>query len=387
MKLKLQIFSKRLLTLIFLVVLANASCAAASEPFAAAVAANWSAWSGVANVGADTPVLIRTLIDKLGNPTMAATSNDAAALAAVAFYYSLAAPEKLADGKLNRNPTISLSSIITVDANNNPLCSEIGSKINLLCFQPMAAELQKLANNGFPLYTSGQPVFANIQQNKIGDCYLMSAIGWLVHNRPAAIPGMITVFKTGTPIGSEIPYNYYVDLPGMKSHARGNVKLTQAEVAFFSKNATASDGLWEPVIQKAVAQALLDYYQDADKNEVLYNLELKVTSAGNIQKIFTGARSRSYSHKNSSIDGWEAALAAALGNPDKTVMVQAMTPSRGGSAYLPGDHWYAVLAYDAPSQKLTLWNPWGDTNEYRIDGIFTMVLQDFYDHYEYLTIQ
>ena len=365
----------------------SSSCLAAADPFMLAVARNWSAWSGVANADAVTTVQIRTLIDKLGDPTMAATSNDAAALAAITFYYSLVAPEKLADGKLNRNPAITRNSIMTADANNNFQYTEIGSAINSVCFQPMIAELNRLASNGFPLYTSGQPVFANIQQNKIGDCYLMSAIGWLVHNRPAAIPGMITVFANKEPYNTEIPYTYYVALPGLKRAERGNVKLTQAEVAFFSKNTTVSDGLWEPVIQKAVAQTLLDYYQGEDNNEVLYNLELKVTSAANIQKIFTGSRSRGYNHKNSTASGWGTELSKALGNPDNLRMVQAMTPGRGGSPYLPGDHWYAILAYDGSTQTVTVWNPWGDTNQYRTDGIFTMALQDFYDRYEYLTVQ
>ncbi|MEI6286058.1 MAG: hypothetical protein WCP79_06095 [Bacillota bacterium] len=365
----------------------SGSCLAVADPFMLAVARNWSVWSGTANATTDTSLQTRSLIDKLGDPAMAATSNDAAALAAIAFYYSLVAPEKLADGKLNRNPAITLNSIMTTDASNNSQYTETGSKINSVCFQPMVAELNQLAGKGFPLYTSGQPTFANIQQNKIGDCYLMSAIGWLVHNRPAAIPGMIKLSKITTASGTEIPYRYHVNLPGMKNNNRGNVTLTQAEVAFFSKITTVADGMWEPVIQKAVAQTLLDYYQGDDDNEVLYNLELKVTSAANIQKIFTGSRSRGYNHKNSTASGWGEAMNSALGNPNNLRMVQAMTPGHGGSPYLPGDHWYAILAYDAPNMSVTIWNPWGDTNQYRTDGVFTMALQDFYDRYEYLTIQ
>lgn len=206
-------------TLVIMMSLMCNSCIAAitidtADPFIQTLTRNWARWSEVSDAGVTTPLQVHGLIDKLGDPGMADSSEDAAALAAVAYYYSLVAPGKLPDGRPDRNPTITLNNIFTIEANGTVVYTPAGQKINELCFLPMSGELKSLKQNQFPLFLNGQPVFTNIHQNAVGDCYLVSAIGWLVHNSPQAIPGMMTAFTNEQASGTVIPYSYYVNLPG-----------------------------------------------------------------------------------------------------------------------------------------------------------------------------
>ena len=336
------------------------------------VANDWTLWANDPSATATTEITTLTLINDMANPAMAPTSAEAAALASIAYYYSLITPTKGTDRS-------------TILVSQNDILTNTGSaiyqnKTGNGSFTTMYTTLQNLLVNSFPLYTKGQPLFSDIQQNKIGDCYFISAVGWLTLNSPGTIPNMISsVYHASAP--TAIPYAYDVRL----ASGTQKVTLTQAEVAFFSKSSTVSDGLWEPVLQKAVAQAIANSSTSSndDTIEPLWTLETTISTAGKIQSLLCGATSYETGHKRSEAT-WGKVLQLALSN---NKIIQAMSNAKASDGIV-GDHWHAILGYDNTTNKYIMWNPWGDTTTSaqnpRTDGKFELNLHELYIHFNCL---
>lgn len=352
------------------------------DNFKKIVESSWPVWTRIPKINPQTKIPVLTLINDLADNSMAPSTAQAAALASIAYYYSLVLPNQDAGGKINRDVKLSLNDVLNQTCDyiyypNYEIWTNYGS------FCTMYSALMNLTANNYPLYTKGQPLFSDIQQNKIGDCYFMSAIGWLTLNSPGTIPGMISqTYSAATPA----VYNVRLTT-GMQ-----RVQLTPAEIVFFSKSSTVSDGIWEPVLQKAVAQAIAasdTSTQPIDKIEPLWNLETTIPKAGTIQQMLCGGKSYWYDHTYDETS-WGQALQQALSN---NKIIQALS----GAAVdgVVGDHWHAIIGFDNTTNKYIMWNPWGDTTTHnyprigtetsdfpRVDGKFEMTLAELYSHFK-----
>ncbi|MFA6074703.1 MAG: hypothetical protein WCV63_03750 [Negativicutes bacterium] len=365
-----------------------AFAAEANNDFIKSIQDNWSRWSESENAAAPTAIRVQHLLDIIPDSSKATTVTDAVTLAAITRYYSLEKKGFSSDKERSISPSDLIDS-----SSGQPVLTETGTAIaqNSFC-QQMLPALQSLATANFPLYANGQPTFTNVQQNKVGDCFLISAIGYMVSQKPELITGIVTATPLSTAAIGQVPYEFFVKFPN-GAHNGGapyKVTLSLAELAFFTSPATLSDGVWEPVIQKATAVCLKNYYGSKakiDRNDVLWNLQLNHSPAAYIQEIFTGCSTpKIYYLGRDSVSGDKVAKSIVEALKQKRI-VQAMKGSNNPSPQYPGDHWYAIIGYDKSLDTISIWNPWGDNHSGRKNGVSQLAVSDFVKEFEYLVIQ
>lgn len=347
---------------------------------------NWSHWADDGSASAE--IKVKRLLDIIPDASKAPTVADAAVLSSITRYYSLEKKGFFSDPER----TVNFGDLVD-NSSGQAVLTETGEAIAQGAFySQMLQALQKLEVASFPLYTSGAPTFTNIQQNKVGDCFLISAIGYIISQKPELITGIITLTQLPTTTAGQVPYEFSVKFPegAHNGHSPYKVTLSLAELAFFTSPATLTDGTWEPAIQKAVALCLQNYYGSKakiDRNDPLWNLQLNHSPAAYIQEIFTGCSAPkvfTLGHGASSNDSIASSIVAAL--KEKRI-VQAMKGSKNPSPQYPGDHWYAIIGYDAGANTISIWNPWGDNHSGRKNGVSQLAVADFTKEFEYLVIQ
>ncbi|MFO0825387.1 MAG: C2 family cysteine protease [Gemmataceae bacterium] len=230
------------------------------------------------------------------------------------------------------------------------------------------------------------PRVPGMTQGYIGDCFLVASIGAAVHRNPEHVRKLITVHKDGS---------CEVTFPGVKTVKVP--KLTDAEICLGSS--ARDQGLWLNVFEKALGE--LTYQTKGSKNPKDIDIDTisRGGSTADVLKLLTAHQIVTVSLKPDK-PHTKAELAALQGQLHK--LMQTATLERhlmccatsGGT--LPhgivSHHAYAIVGYDAASQTVHIWNPWGGNydvtlkpglkpgleNGYEISkGMFAIPLNDF----------
>jgi hypothetical protein len=212
----------------------------------------------------------------------------------------------------------------------------------------------------------------DVDQNQLGDCFLMSAIAAVARANPAAIERLIKDNGDGT-------YNVtvYVD----KGWFRKDLQPTVVRVTpVFPYNASGNPSyagagdtgakgpeLWVMLIEKAWAISKGGYDELDDGG-----FDAKAMEG------LTGSKST-----NDDVDDYtEAELAAKLANALKAH--QAVTTSTPGKKKdldkhgIVGDHVYSVIAVDVQAMEIRLQNPWGSNFELKLSmSVYHSLFDDF----------
>jgi len=212
----------------------------------------------------------------------------------------------------------------------------------------------------------------DVDQNQLGDCFLMSAIAAVARANPAAIERLIKDNGDGT-----YDVTVYVD----KGWFRKDLQPTTVKVTpVFPYNAKgmpayagAGDAgvkgpeLWVMLIEKAWAIAKGGYDE--------------LDEGGFGAKAMEGLTGQT-SAKHDTDDFTEAELAVKLANALKDK--RAITTSTPGSKKsmdkygIVGDHEYSVIAVDVAAMEIRLQNPWGTSYELKLPmSVYRSLFEDF----------
>ncbi|MFA6583499.1 MAG: hypothetical protein WCS77_04305 [Elusimicrobiaceae bacterium] len=323
-----------------------------ATPFSAAVNANWDKWSG----GQDT-VVRADLVPKLADP--AYTGDNAAALAALTFYLR----KDRSHIPVSKQDAASLTDPTTMAAYNE-----------------MSAKLKTMSR---AVFSSGGPDFEKMQQHPATDCYFYSGTGWIAKYRPDVIKKAI---KT---LGEK---GYRVTFPSGEDAIVA--APTDAEIAYNDSPMTLQSGIWMSILAKA--EGVLEG-QKNEKRAAIADPVLRVDVGGGpeaIVKRWTGKKPVNY--RLGEEGDIKAVRKALVKMAENNLMAEVFARKPKGK--IAGNHCYAVMDFDAGTDTVTVWNPWGndftpkgpdgpDFGYARRHGVFKIPLSEFMRCFSFLSIE
>lgn len=312
---------------------------------------NWKSWSQ----GNDAVAKL-DLIARMASPEY--TGEDAAALVALEIY-------------LKKNPSVDLKTVAALD---DP---EIIDR-----YYRNVLKLRRVKRT---LFVNGQPGFELLQQGPAGDCYFFSTTGWMAKNRPGDVMNAITQLGDG---------RFQVRF------ANGDEATvttpTDAELAVNDSDSTLQDGLWMSVLEKATGTIQARIFR---KSAAIPDPTVAIDTAGipiaSVIERWTGRETRKLPLGKRA--DREQIRNAMIRMSEKKLLATALLLHKP-PAKLPYDHVYAIMDFDAGSDMVTLWNPWGtdftpngpsgpDNGYERKKGIFMLTFDEFVAFYSILAIE
>lgn len=222
-----------------------------------------------------------------------------------------------------------------------PLTREVIGKLKWnKAYQAAYSRIQ--ASRNAPLFGPGSPNIADVHQGRLGDCYALAPLGALLHRDPRELRGLYTLDTTGGATMA-FPTGHTAIIPA----------LTDAQIALTSTS--EKTGRWVSVYESAIG-----YVKSKGTAQTLSDAVAGGGSARPVIELLTGHEAVTVRLKKLTSGTLEKRLQAALqdrrlicaSTPDKlAVRVPGLTPN----------HAYAVLAYDAPTKAIRLWNPHGSS--------------------------
>jgi hypothetical protein len=236
------------------------------------------------------------------------------------------------------------------------------------------------------VFAANAPTLDRLSQGYQGDCYFLAAVGAAVHRNAAAVRHMIHPRPDGS---CDVVFGN-----GQSAHVR---PLTDAEVALASS--AGSQGLWPAVLEEGFGQLKARSSLGGHGTGEGLDAVTGGGDAGRAITLLTGHKARFLAIRK----GWAsdspppqrdapalaARVRAVLHDAAAQHLLVCCGTSRGPRP--PGiasEHDYAVLAYDAGTDTVQLWNPWGNHFEPRgrpglengyptVGGRFQLPLWDF----------
>lgn len=238
-----------------------------------------------------------------------------------------------------------------------------------------AVGLKKLQETPRELFAQGLPHLTSIRQYFTADCYFLSAAGAVAETNPTALVRLVSADQD------------MVRFPGQPAvHVSAP---TDAEIATYT---AATDGVWLSVLQKAYAEVRIRMEpKQAKTREPLDSVGFRLGST-DVMELFTGHASRAIrlgGENDKSITGpMMAKVRAALST--------AFRDRRAVTASMQ-HHAYAITAYDATSDQVTVHNPYnvggyetlpeGDKIMRNRDGFFTISTAQLASSFFYVRVE
>ncbi|MEY4674742.1 MAG: hypothetical protein RL148_2526 [Planctomycetota bacterium] len=262
--------------------------------------------------------------------------------------------------------------------------------------------LRRIRTTPRVLFHDDTPDLDACRQGPIGNCWFVASIGAFTHRDPNALRALVTEQEEG----------YAVHFANGKTLQV--TRLTDAELAL--SGTTGDEGLWLPVLEKAMGQVRQDAnpskYETETATDALAGgstaTVLKLLTGNNTQRIAFHKRvPASKTPPTTPPDPVPADTPDALAQKAHPVLAAAtaekrlVTCSTNTAKHppgIPGKHAYAVLGYDTAAQVVTVWNPHGRTrkltgepglqNGYAIEkGVFRLPLREFVQVFSSMTWQ
>lgn len=223
---------------------------------------------------------------------------------------------------------------------------------NKMYKEGLAALATATRREAFP---DGPPRLDTIHQGRLGNCFCLAPLGAMVHRDPAQVVALFAKEADGA---------YRVTL------GERVVRITpptEAELAMTSSNEGA--GLWVNLYEKAVGTALNEAKPADQRVGSPMDVLAKGGSAGTMLEFITGRPIRRISFtfaKDAKVDqaGRVARRRELHAQVEAAVRERRLMTCGTLAVTTPGltpNHAYAVLGYDAATQRVRLWNPHGGT--------------------------
>jgi hypothetical protein len=321
-------------------------------PFTTILRAHWKEWSGT--TGTITPDQLDRLMQRRN------IHGDAAAV--------LAAMKREKDPKTKQPITWTMKRIEEYEA----LVAQHHKQNNY--DKTYAHALAVIKADPHTLYVEGAPHLSSIRQARSGDCWLLATIGALIHRNRHELRSLIA---------DEGDHLYAVHF----AYHMLTVKApTDAEIGAYTSD--KDDGDWLYVLENATGQYREHFHHLHHVSEANDAALVGGNGALALQDILgrnsdhVGMTPKKPQHdlvRKTLTRAFQQRRLVILGTTgDKTITLPH------GIAH---GHCMALIGWDAAADKVTIWNPWGNTVEPKgtgpnagyktVNGVFTMPLADF----------
>ncbi len=205
------------------------------------------------------------------------------------------------------------------------------------------------------LYARGRPDFKAMRQGPIGDCYFFSLTGFLAARHPDRIREMITRDSRG---------NYVVRFFDGETYPVPNP--TEAEMLVNNSSSSLTDGHWICVLEKAIGERMRKTTKvESKRTAEATDAMASGGSTAMVIALYSGHKAksitlRSPAHAIARLEELRREIPAAL-HQGRLASVE-MDRLAAGRSKVPGlgyHHAYAILGFDARTDTVTVWNPWG----------------------------
>lgn len=245
------------------------------------------------------------------------------------------------------------------------------------------------------LFADETPDLDKCHQGPLGDCFFVAPVGAMVVRDSSRVKSMVTEAPGG---------GYVVRFPGHKDMSVP--ALTDAEVALSST--TGDEGLWLPVLEKAMGECRKEASPTKYTAESATDAIAHGGSSASVIKLLTGhqtdrvilrrrVKGAAAASKDTppptelagSVEELAAKVKAGVSGALKDhMLVTAGTNKEQQPPGVTPNHAYAVLSYDEATDRITLWNPHGNTFKPKGEagltrgyptkaGIFSVPLNEF----------
>ena len=255
-----------------------------------------------------------------------------------------------------------------------------------------ASGLERIENANHALFASKKPRLDTIHQGKLGNCFCLAPLAAVLHTTPDRVTAMFHPRSNGEYLVTFGPRKVIVTAP------------TDAEIAQTSSN--ENDGMWINLYEKAIGQSRLMDKPDDEREGSAIDAMARGGSAGTMLAYITGHKIQRFSCSWAKDDKHSVSQREQIMNQMRQYLSAAVKhhqPMTCGtlSTTTPGitpNHAYAVLGYDAKSDRIALWNPHGTSytpkgpeglehGYARQDGTFSMPLHDFVQQFAGLAVE
>ena len=217
---------------------------------------------------------------------------------------------------------------------------------------------------------NGTPTYADIRQGGLGDCYFLTALAETAVRSASIIQNMFIVNGDGT-YTVRFYHNGAADYVTVDSY----LPVDQYGRLVFNGNGasakSSSNVLWADLAEKAYVQLAEQGWSRALEGGNKTNA-YRTISGGYIFDALsqiTGHTSSWVYHGSNLIASDFNTFVAAWNSGNFIGFASAGSPA---SSAIVGNHAYAVLSYNAQTQQVTLFNPWGVNNGSNRPGIVTL---------------
>ena len=229
---------------------------------------------------------------------------------------------------------------------------------------------QKAAGSLFP----HAPTYTDVHQGYLGDCYFVASLGETALVNPSLITSMFIVNGDGS-YTVRFYHNGkadYVTVDSMlPATSAGNLVYDGLGQNVRDKNAS----LWVPLAEKAYTQIDASGWLRADLGDLGHNSYSAIAGG-----YMTDALTQITDHRAGYWAVDKNTFTAAYNAHDLITFGSVTSPVDRG---VVGNHAYAVVGYNASTQMVTLFNPWGINNGSSAPGLVTLnwtqMKQDFSD--------
>ncbi|WP_254508450.1 C2 family cysteine protease [Anatilimnocola floriformis] len=252
------------------------------------------------------------------------------------------------------------------------------------------SRLEKLTSR--ELFVGGEPRLDTLHQGRLGNCFCLAPLGSVLSHDPKDVVAMFKKLDDGK-IRVTLGKNTVIITPP-----------TDTELA---RTATNEDqGIWVNVYEKALGSLRNDAKAEADRAGSSIDALARGGSAGTILAYITGNEIVRHSCKFAKDDKLSAEEKEAKLKEFREALVVATKAKRRmttgtDKATMPGitgNHAYALLGYDSETDRVKVWNPFGNTftpkgepnSEHgypRVEGISQIPLKDFVAQFSGIAIE
>ena len=229
----------------------------------------------------------------------------------------------------------------------------------------------KLSGERMELFAAGAPHLESMHQGKTGDCYLISAIGSMVSNRPDELKSMIKESNGGRYIVRFYNANpVVIDRP------------TDGEFATFGN--AIDDGIWLNVLEKAFATLKLK--PDGQEDD-MYS-DISGGNSGPAIRLLTGHKTKRFNFTDESLRDKAEHMAKKALLDHRLVVTGIRTAGKNGKS---SAHALAVISINEKQGQVTIWNPYGKTEKYKgyqmEHGLFTIPIEDWETKFSSVSVE
>ncbi|RYX82134.1 hypothetical protein EON83_20660 [bacterium] len=223
------------------------------------------------------------------------------------------------------------------------------------------AGVTKIETTPHELFPEGQPDISTLAQGRLGDCFLMAALGTYTYRNPAGLKKMMQVQPDGQ-----------VALTFATGQKTVMPMPTDGEIIIGST--TRGHGVWGNMFEKSVGQVFLDK-QKTGKYVSPYSIIGVGGSPHTVLQMLTGRTTVRVGCEDFRKLGLDAAKRETMLNDLRATLIKAQDEGKyivcgngaiKDQARVPGIyflHSYSVLGYDAKADTVAFWNPMSNAHK------------------------